>query len=461
MKSYSTPFDGSNSTVDLFSALDSPRRLFKKMKLENYGTRWLAGIIMLAILCLIPMFTAYFNHDTFTSNNGTWAIASNLVKGRGYSGCSADYFPFCNPANQATAMREPVPVLLMAMAMLIFHSKYSGVIFQSLLYLGTIPVIYSILKKDNTPAALLAAFLWTVSIPVIREIDDDSGDLASAFFLSLGLLFFLEGYNGKKTRHWIISGIFMGMASLSRTVLLGVSLSLGLVLLIKGLKDVSRGWRKELAPALLFLVAVGFVVTPWVVRNNIVLGTPVIGSSLTGYNVFRMNFIVASDTFSPHYVGSSEGYQAVKQLIKKSNLTKMENEAQMQNFYMKAGLAIISQHPFRYLGLSVFRFMALWFNTSVKAAYGFQLNLGDYIATIQQALLLIAVMIGAVKKRKKYWPIILSLALGCGAYMAIGAQLRYLVDLMPLVVILSALAVSNLQFLRKEKSRQVSLPYLG
>ena len=41
-----------------------------------------------------------------------------------------------------------------------------------------------------TAAALLASFLWVISIPVLREVVNDSGELTAAFFLSLGLLFF-------------------------------------------------------------------------------------------------------------------------------------------------------------------------------------------------------------------------------------------------------------------------------
>lgn len=349
-------------------------------------------------------------------------------------------------------MREPVPVLLMAMAMLIHHSKYSGLILQSLFYLGTIPVIYAILKKDDTLAALLAAFLWVVSIPVMREIGNDSSELAAAFFLSLGLLFFLKGDKEQKVRYWIFSGIFMGMASLSRSVLLGVSVGLGLGLLLKELWNISISSRKQFTPALFFLVTVSFVITPWIVRNYIVLGSPVFGSSLTGYNVFRMNHIIASDTFYLHYVGPTEASNALEQLVEKSNLIGTENEAQMQSFYMNAGLQIILQHPLRYIGLSLYRFLFLWFNISVDEAYSPRLSLADYIVIIQQAILLIGIMIGVGGNQKKYWPLILILVLGCGAYMAISAQVRYLVDLMPVVLILSALAVPNLQILINRKS---------
>jgi hypothetical protein len=341
----------------------------------------------------------------------------------------------------------------MALALLVSHSPYSGLIVQSLLYLGTALVIHSILKRKDARIALLAAFLWTVSVPVIREIKNDSGELAAAFFLSLGLFHFLKGRNERDNRHWILAGLFMGLASLSRTVLLGVSIGLGLMLLLQGLKNISQGWRKQLAPALLFLLAIGVVIAPWIIRNDIIFGQPVIGSTLTGYNIFRMNYIVAGNTFSPHYVGSTEGYIAIEQLIKKSNLTGLENEARMQNIYMKAGLEIILQHPLRYAGLSLYRFLPLWFNTSVDFAYQIKPQLMDYLAMLQQAFLLIAVTLSIGRNRRENWPFILTLILGSGAYMAIGAQLRYLVDFMPAVVILAAQAIPNPKFVSARSSR--------
>ena len=413
---------------------------------------WLVGIITAIGLSAILIYTFRSTLPSFTPDMGAWDIATNLVNGRGYTGCARDYFPFCNSTNQTTAMREPIPVLLMAMTMLISHSKYAGMAMQGMFYLGTMLVIYAILKNDDRRAALLAAFLWAVSMPVVKEINNDSSELVAAFFFSLGLLFFLKGYKEQKARDWVISGVFMGMASLSRSVLLGVSAGLFFALLLTGLKDVSRNWKERFAPALLFLIAISLILAPWVIRNAIVFGTPVIGSTLAGYNIFRMNFIIASDNFFPHYVGPADAYQAIMKLIQKSNLTGLENEVQMQNFYMKTAFQIIAQHPLRYISLSLYRFLILWFNTGVKTAYNHQLSLKDYITTFQQAVLLIAVMIGAGKSRKKYWPLILGLVLGCGAYMAVSAQLRYLVDLMPAVVILSALAVTDLQFRIKRKS---------
>ena len=251
----------------------------------------------------------------------------------------------------------------------------------------------------------------------------------------------------------------MGLASLSRTVFLGISIGLGIILLLKKLLDASEDSGKQVNSALSFLAAVGLVVAPWILRNYIVFGMPVIGSSLTGYNVFRMNFIIAGENYFPHYVGPTEAYTAVMQLLRKSNLTGIENEAQMQSIYMKAGLQIIAQHPFQYLGLSLYRFIVLWFNTSVNEAYNMKYILSDYAAIVQQTLLLFGVMFSAARNLEKNWALIVSLLLGCGAYMAIDAQIRYLVDLMPAIVILSALSMANLGLLLTQ--RHNAIPQTG
>ena len=53
-----------------------------------------------------------------------------------------------------------------------------------------------------------------------------------------------------------------------------------------------------------------------------------------------------------------------------SQLTGTENEAQMDSFYFANALHLIFQYPGNYLKLSVYRFLPLWFDTGVKAAYG-------------------------------------------------------------------------------------------
>ncbi len=412
--------------------------LFSKEWVDEHSRRLLAVLLALGVCIVAAYAIGHQRPYAFSYTDDTWTTAQNLVNGNGYSDCIKSYFPFCGPTNQQTAMREPVPVILMAAAMSISASPLSGLAIQSLLYLGTLLVIYELVKPFDRRAALLAALLWLTSIPVIRSLGSDSGSLSAAFFLSVGMLFFQKGRANKKIRYWIFCGLFLGLASLSRSIVTGLAVGLMLGLLWERRTKRKHSWREWVGPTLLILCMFCAVVAPWVVRNDVVFGRPVIGSTLVGYNIFRMNQILQSANFVPRYVGPSESNLVVAKLIQQGGLTGNENEAQMQAFYMNAGLRIILSNPLKYLFLAAFRFLPLWFNVSVNAAYGDSIGMVDVVIAAQQAVLLIAGLAGAFVNRKTHWPFILCLVLACGAYMAIDAQLRYMVDVMPLVVIMAA-----------------------
>ncbi len=434
------PFTDKNLTTNLIQQIKSITSLFEKRKIEKYSRHWLVIILMIACLLASYTFLTHSDASTFTSKNGVWEIVSNLIDGQGYSACDKNYFPFCNAPNQQTAMREPLPVFLMTSMGMLYLDEEIGLLVQSLLYMGTVLAIYFLLERENKLAALLAAFFWTISIPVFTQVGNDTGHLTAAFFSTIGIYFFLRACRERQWMPFLYAGFFWGLASLSRTVLLGVSLGIGLVFLGLQIRTRSTKWISQ---AVVFLAVLCLTVSPWMVRNRLAFGSTVIGSTLTGYNVYRMNFFLGEEPFRPRYVGSSEGTEAIQKLTHNSTLTGTENEAQMNSFYMRSGKEIILQFPLRYIELSLYRFIILWFNTGVKEAYGRGLLIRDYIALIQQFFFLFAVVIGAIKRRMDYWPLALGIILGCGAYMAIDAQLRYLVDLMPGIAILSALALTS------------------
>ncbi len=419
---------------------------FKKGNMEKYQFFWLAAIMAPALLIAVWIFNAHSDTSTFISDNGAWKIASNLVKGYGYSACDNYYFPFCGASNRVTAMREPIPVFLMALARLIYPSHDAGLLMQTLLYLGTVPAIFAILKKEDIRLALIASLLWVFSVPVFNEMGNDNGHLIAALFYTAGMFFFLRGIRGQKTADFLMAGGLMGLAALSRTILMGTAVGIGLFLL--GMQVIARN-KKQLLNAVFFLGVIGGIMSPWMIRNQATLGFPIFGSTLTGYNIFRMNYYLGNEPFQPHYAGSEEAHEAIAQLIASSDLTGTENEAQMQDFYAKAGLEIILQYPLRYVELSLYRFLILWFDVGVNKAYGTKMIIRDYIGLIEQLVLLLAALFGSFKRYKEYWPLIISVVLGCGAYMAVNAQLRYLVDLMPSIVILSALSIPHLSFAKR------------
>ena len=93
-----------------------------------------------------------------------WPIVLNVAQGRGYCGCFPEYFPFCGPANQVTAAREPVPVLLFAaVARLTTGSLLPAALVETALNSGILIGIFLLAQRlagprvaDRGGAALVA-----------------------------------------------------------------------------------------------------------------------------------------------------------------------------------------------------------------------------------------------------------------------------------------------------------------
>src|ERR1041385_6985706 len=83
--------------------------------IDSHPFHILALVLFLAILVSIVVNMESLPPQLTAGENDTWwAIALNLIHNHGYSLCLTRYFPFCGLFNQATAAREPLPVLFFA-----------------------------------------------------------------------------------------------------------------------------------------------------------------------------------------------------------------------------------------------------------------------------------------------------------------------------------------------------------
>ncbi len=119
-------------------------------------------------------------------------------------------------------------------------------------------------------AAGLGAALMTAVYPSYIEY---SGKLMSepvgAFLVAAGLLAFLWALDREHARAWILPGLLLGAAVLTRPEYIAVAAALVVVALTVGIR---RGGRRAgLASAVVMAVACVAVVAPWTVRNALVL----------------------------------------------------------------------------------------------------------------------------------------------------------------------------------------------
>ena len=307
-----------------------------------------------------------------------------------------------------------------------------------IIYLTILIVIYFLTREwAGIRAALLAAFLWAIYIPAIELIPQVSGDLLAALLVSVGILFSMRARRTHHARDWLITGSSLGLAALSRSgTLVIVAVVIGGVIL--------EGWRERfdlkqmISPVLIVSGLVILLMGPWLIRNKIVLGRPIFGSSLIGYNLYRQNYMLGTSDYF-RYVGGKEGQAAIDALIaRRTDWSKTENEAQMDTIYRQAALKVIREYPARYVLLSVFRFLPLWFNWGYFQAYGMRTPREDYWIMFFQGILLILALVGLRGNIRTTWPLWGSILAICFIYMIVISRLDYLIPVIPLIMSLSA-----------------------
>ena len=400
----------------------------------------LTAILTITIIRAISIVA--HNPPSFASGetDSWWAIALNLLHGDGYSLCLAKYFSFCSPENQLTAMREPVPVLFFALVAILGHESLWAATFTELVIYLLIPILLFLLTKEwsNNRAALIAAGFWAMYLPALDLIPQVSSDLLAALLVTAGILMTGRARKTLRTQDWFRATVFLGLAGMSRsaTLVIVVAILGGQFMEFQQKRINFQGFLKT---AMTIIVPVILIMTPWLIRNQIVFGRPIIGSSLVGYNLYRHNYMISTNDYL-RYVAGAEGYQATQKLIAShpDEMKGNENEAQMESFYRKEAVKIISAHPIQYLMLCAYRILPLWFNWQVPEAYGIPTGNHGYIIMGIQGIFLVLAGIGLSMAPLRTWQLWGSIILVSLAYMAVDSQLLYMMPVMPLLISLGA-----------------------
>lgn len=374
-----------------------------------------------------------------------WPIANHILDGEGYSLCYPLYFPFCPEGDRTpTAMREPVPVLLFAASAAISgRSLLFTLHVQLLLFLGTVVLVYSFTKRlVNERAGLLAALAWAVYLPVSGLLNQLSADITGTFFLLLSACVLLKAEQRGSRTWWVLSGVTLGFAALSRSAMLLMLLP-WCVCALRAAGGL-RVWRQALVPVFAMGLSMFLVMSPWALRNKLVFGKAWMGTSMNGYNIWRMNSQVGTDE-PLHYVDSFEADTMSRRLLaRRTDLTGTENEAAMDKVYSEEAMKAIKADPGKYLRLCCYHAMQLFTNIGVKQAYGVALTAGDKLGLVQQLFYLALGFVGMWMWRKKGLVWILAIAVQVAGYSAMVAQMRYLIPVMPFFLAFAALALSRL-----------------
>jgi 4-amino-4-deoxy-L-arabinose transferase-like glycosyltransferase len=346
-------------------------------------------------------------------------------------------------------MREPLPVLLFALIALVTRESLIVAAAAGVFVNAAIVVAVFFLTRElaNTRAGLLAALLWACYVPpVLIFYAQPSGDLLATLATTLGVFHYLRARRTGRRLEWIAAGVWLGLGILSRSAVLIIAVVLSICQVVRPEPSPPMPERRifqSLRSAVWFVLAWALIASPWYIRNYVVFGRPVIGSTLSGYYLYRQNYTLPTDHYL-RFVSGGEFVPVLRATIaRRSDLRGTENEAEMDQVYRQEAARIIKAQPRRYLALTAYRFLILWFNWGVPEVYHQKNTAGDYLIMLQHALLLVAAALGVRRRWRRAWPLAASVVAFSLAYMAVMSHVTYVVPVVPILVALGAIAIAE------------------
>lgn len=288
-------------------------------------------------------------------------------------------------------------------------------------------------------AAVVAVYPFSVFVPLYIGTET-----LFTFLLALFLLLFLQGVASESLKFYLASGVVLGLATLTRgtTLFLPAVLLLCLFWLYRGRPHGISGPIKATAVLLL-----GFAVTlsPWVVRNHLVLGA----------------FIPASTSHGPMLHGSSERFWLIadreRELPKYVDYLKNERGitgptsahptwVEKDRFYRQAALEMYKERwekdPWSYVPFVAKKFLRLWYGTESgsNTAIVIGVNLPIYLL----ALVGLVIFLRRSARDNPGYVLLALLAYFVAIHVAVFGYFRYMVPVMPYVILFAAAGATGL-----------------
>lgn len=336
-------------------------------KTSHFRASFLIFIAALAARPLFYVLAKHFHLENWDLKilhiNGWLEIAENLAAGEGYSTQKLlTYFGL--PSAVPTAARGPVPVFVLAFLLTVFRTSFyhALLIFSWTLSAFSAVLLYKLAREifSSGKAALTAGFIYAFYFPEMN-ISVAYAAASESLFTLLLLIYFLlivKEMKNPDAKNAVRAGIVLGLAFLCRpAVLFFPFFYAGLMI---------RKFRSQaLKNIFLFTAVFVLCLAPWVVRNYMIFGKPVLTTTLEGYNLLRHNGKIKESNYK---LQTHEDFMPLaEETLKKSGTNfGAVNEVQADFFFKKEALGIIRAYPFRYLKLCVYRLGWLWYKIQAE-----------------------------------------------------------------------------------------------
>lgn len=292
----------------------------------------------------------YLGEDHFwrTGYREYYNVAQSIRQGQGFCAPLYNYALLSLGLDQdllgvKCAHLPPGYPLFLALAMGSGDGYLGVIVAQSLLGAGTAVCVFFLGRHFWGAAAGLLASLFVAVYPYYVWHDASLQETGIFTFLTLlsALLLYKAAASGRK-RLWILSGISLGVAILTRASLA----PFGALAIIWAGSRPGRITIERLLSVSLFVASLGATLAPWLVRNIVVLGSPIL-TSQTGRFLWIGNNAYTFAYYPSQSIDRSEAeaWRALAPEELEEIRVLANNEIGQQDWFFNKGIEFIGQHP--------------------------------------------------------------------------------------------------------------------
>lgn len=400
------------------------------------NNRWLLAVLLLSLilrLVFISLFT-HWDEGEMMDSNRYQQVASNIIRNRGFSEWGLP-----------TAFSPPLYSFFIAGIMKIFGVASIPVkIVQVIISVLTCLCLYWIGKTVFNPQAGLIAALFLAVNPEMIVLAGSLYTETLYIFVScaaLAALIFAIRYP-RGSRIWMLAGVLMGLAVLTRHILLLFPVLLSI---FAWAFPSLRNLRKPLA---LFNLICYLLLLPWVVRNYVLFEQIVPVASGGGGGLYHGS----NQSFEGHYQ-----YELSRKVIAKET-AGLENPLDKDRTLLRKSLHSIGEAPFQFSMLAIKKFIRFFTQVYEDIPRGGQRDTNPAVLIVLMLSyypILMGCILGVIRERRQ-WRILFPLHLvilysGC-IYAMMLVTPRYRIPLYPFMILfLSAWLVP---FLKKQRLKR-------
>lgn len=400
--------------------------------------RWLIALLLLAAILRVGIIC--WKPESLTEDRDMyWGIARRLAAGNG----------FAHPdLGHPTAYRPPLyPLLLAGMIWLGGnHVWLAGL--QAVLSVMTVALTWILARRLSLGRMVPLAVAFVVMNPLLIQMTALAmTETLCALLVTLALLSVQRERQKLTSQRWLI-GVLIGLAALCRPTVWAfvVLASIGSWLVWwRRSGGVSPPFSVALRPWLPVVVAFGITIAPWVFRNFIVFGQPIVTTTHGGYTLLLGNndeayrAEIAQPAPEPW---DSRAWQESIRLERHRAGIESFDEVEIDRWMSQRAKTWIRQHPHQFAELCWLRIKRFWNIFPGGADAGSLPKIVQWGMAVFFAIELLAAAAGLWRLRRDewtaWWPLVLLVLSFALVHVVYWSNLRMRAPIEPVLALLAA-----------------------